>query len=49
MTVTSDPVGVSSDRSNYNADLGYVLRTPGVYPQGYGQGEAQDWTKILAD
>lgn len=49
VTVTSDPVGVSSDRSNYNADLGYVLRTPGVYPQGYGQGEAQDWTKILAD
>ncbi len=47
VTVTSDPVTVTSDRSNYTADLGYVLRKPGVYPEGYGQGEAQDWTKIL--
>lgn len=46
VTVTSDPVSVSSDRSNYNADLGYVLRKPGVYPEGYGQGATQDWTKI---
>ena len=41
----SDPVQVESDRANYNADLGFVCRKPGVTPPGYGQGETQDWSK----
>ena len=41
----SDPVQVESDRANYNADLGFVCRKPGVTPPRYGQGETQDWSK----
>ena len=37
------PVQVTSDSHNYSADLGYVLTTPGVYPEGYGEGETQQW------
>lgn len=42
-------VTVVSDRSNYQADLGFVLRKSGVYPEGYGVFETQDWTKIVWD
>ena len=41
----SVPVEVLSDAHNYNADLGYALVTPGVYPAGYGAGAAQVWTR----
>lgn len=40
-------VTVVSDKSNYQADLGFTLRQAGVYPEGYGVFETQDWTKIL--
>ena len=46
---TSQEVSVTSNRSNYNADLGFVLRKGGDYPAGYGQGATQDWTKIPAN
>lgn len=36
-------VGVESDKANYNADLGFVLRKENVYPAGYGEGAAQIW------
>ncbi|MGN1019264.1 MAG: SdrD B-like domain-containing protein [Aristaeellaceae bacterium] len=45
-TFISLEVSVASNRSNYNADLGFVLRVSGEYPAGYGQGATQDWTKI---
>lgn len=45
-TGESIPVSVRSDSRNYDADLGFVLVTPGVYPAGYGQGATQDWTRI---
>ena len=45
-TGESVPVTVASDSRNYNADLGFVLVTPGVYPAGYGEGTQQDWTHI---
>ena len=45
-TGESVPVTVASDSRNYNADLGFVLVTPGVYPEGYGNGAQQDWTRI---
>jgi uncharacterized protein (DUF2141 family) len=48
-TAVSIEVMVSSDRSNYNADLGFVLRNKDKYPAGYGQGMTQDWTKITVD
>ena len=41
----SGPVQVESDRANYNADMGFVCRKPGVTPPGYGEGETQDWSK----
>ncbi len=40
----TDEIAVQSDVINYNIDLGYVCRTPGVYPAGYGQGETMDWS-----
>ena len=40
----SVPVQVESNRANYTADLGFALRTPGVYPAGYGQAPTQDWS-----
>lgn len=45
-TGESVPVSVPSDNRNYNADVGFQLVTPGVYPEGYGQGAQQDWTHI---
>lgn len=35
---------VESDKANYNADLGFVLRRDGVYPEGVGEGKKQKWT-----
>ena len=40
-------VTVVSNKSNYQADLGFVLRKSGAYPEGYGVFATQDWTKIL--
>ncbi len=37
------PVQVYSNSHNYDADLGYILTTPGAYPEGYGEGETQNW------
>lgn len=42
----SDLVPVESDGVNYAADMGFVLVKEGVYPEGYGEGTQQDWTKI---
>lgn len=42
----SNLVTVVSDRSNYQANLGFVLREAGVYPSGFGEYATQDWTKI---
>lgn len=36
-------VSVESDKANYDADLGFVLRKEKVYPAGYGEGAAQIW------
>ena len=43
-TVLSVPLTVESNRSEYNADLGFVCRQEGVLPAGAGEGETQDWT-----
>ncbi len=40
----STEVVVQSDRANYNADIGFVLRRKGEYPAGYGEGKTQDWS-----
>ncbi len=42
----SDPVQVISNACNYNADLGFVPVEDGVYPSGYNNGDAQNWTKL---
>lgn len=42
----SDLVPVESDGVNYAADMGFVLVKEGKYPEGYGEGAQQDWTKI---
>ena len=42
---TTVEITVESDTDHRNADLGFVLRTPGRYPAGYGEGVAQIWTK----
>ena len=39
-------VPVESDGVNYAADLGFVLVKEGKFPAGYGEGVAQDWTKL---
>ena len=39
----SVPVTVESDRSFYDADLGFVSRKKGVLPAGTGEGETQNW------
>ncbi len=44
----TDEIAVQSDVINYNIDLGYVCRTPGVYPAGYGQGAVMDWSIVYA-
>ena len=36
----------SSSSSNYNADLGFVLRQKGAYPEGFGSYQTQNWTKL---
>ena len=41
----SGEVTVVSDTDCRNADLGFVLREPGKYPAGYGEGATQNWTK----
>ena len=46
---TSVPVSVLSDKANRNADLGFVLVKKGEYPEGYGQGVTQNWTKIKVE
>ena len=43
-TAVSVPLTVESDRTRYNADLGFVCRTEGVLPAGAGGGTQQDWT-----
>ena len=45
----SGEVTVESDTDCRNADLGFVLREPGKYPAGYGEGATQDWTKTDRD
>ena len=40
----SMPLTVESNRSQYDADLGFVCRVDGVLPAGAGDGETQDWT-----
>lgn len=44
-TCVSVEVEVESDKANYNADLGFVCRKPGVEPEGIGTGKTQNWTK----
>ncbi len=40
----SIPLTVVSDRSNYNADLGFECLMDGVLPAGAGEGRTQVWT-----
>ncbi|MGN0777964.1 MAG: SdrD B-like domain-containing protein [Aristaeellaceae bacterium] len=44
-SVLSHEITVISNRSHYEADLGFILRQRGEYPAGYGQGATQNWTK----
>ena len=39
---------VESDKSNYNADLGFVCRRDGVLPPGTGEGKQQEWADAKA-
>ena len=41
----TEPFTVASDSTNFNIDLGYVLRRKGSYPAGYGEQETMDWSK----
>ena len=41
----TEEFAVASDSTDFNIDLGYVLRTSGVYPEGYGEFDTQDWSK----
>ncbi|MBQ9210568.1 MAG: carboxypeptidase regulatory-like domain-containing protein [Clostridia bacterium] len=41
----TDAFAVASDSTNFNIDLGFVLRNEGDYPAGYGQQDTQDWSK----
>ena len=43
----SSLVTVTSAKNNYQADMGFVLRMDGVYPEGFGEAETQDWTKTV--
>ena len=45
----TDAFAVASDSTDFNIDLGYTLRNPGVYPAGYGEQETMDWSKTYAD
>ncbi len=40
---TSVPLTVESNKANYAADLGFALVDETVYPDGYGEGEAENW------
>lgn len=42
----SDLVTVTSSKTNYNADLGFMLRKQNVYPKGYGKFQTQNWNKL---
>ena len=44
-TAYTEEFAVASDSTDFNIDLGYVLRTPGAYPPGYGEQETMDWSK----
>ena len=44
----TDPVMVLSDVTNFNVDLGFVLRKAGAYPAGYGEGTTMDWSREYA-
>lgn len=44
----TDQIAVQSDVTNFNVDLGFVLRKAGVYPAGYGEGETMDWSREYA-
>lgn len=37
---------VASGKRFYNADMGLACLVPGAYPEGYGQGATQNWTKL---
>ena len=41
----TEPFTVASDSTDFNIDLGYVLRKKGAYPAGYGEQETMDWSK----
>ena len=42
-TVQVENVSVESDKANRDADLGFVLRQPGVYPAGVQDVPGQVW------
>ena len=42
-TCSSIEFHVESDKANYNADLGFVLRRNGELPAGIGEGKTQQW------
>ena len=48
-TAETETFSVASDSTNFNIDLGYVMRTPGVYPPGYGEQETMDWSRSYQD
>ena len=43
-TAVTEEFAVASDSTDFNIDLGYVLRTEGRYPAGYGEQETMDWS-----
>ena len=49
VTATTDEFAVASDSTNFNIDLGYVMRNNGVYPPGYGEQETMDWSRAYED
>ena len=48
-TAYTDEFSVGSDSTDFNYDLGYVLRSGGVYPAGYGQQETMDWSRAYIE
>ena len=48
-TAYTEEFAVASDSTDFNIDLGYVLRTSGAYPPGYGEQETMDWSKAYED
>ena len=45
----SAEIRVESDKANYNADIGFICRTKGVYPEGTGEGKKQTWVAGYSD